>query len=344
MKTYRRVLVLAMTCAWAAGVYGAPSLSARIKSGIQQLPGGFPEVANKRTGVAYDLSLSSETFYIEVPHTYTGGNSFGLVVFMSTSDECNIPSDWKTTLAKEKLIYISPQNAGNNQPTSRRCGLAVAAAAKMAELANIDKNRVFVSGFSGGARIACMTAFYHPDMFSGCLAICGAQFFEHVEKKHATKNDDYGYFSLQGGLPEAAKARLRFALITGAADFRRGNILDLCYGGFQKQGLATKLFDVRGMGHELCSQNTLNEALAFVDQQRSPADDARGLTEGKTVSANSQDKRTWTSLSGATQEAELTKVVGSLVYLKRQDGSTITIQLSSLSPADREFVHKALGK
>ncbi len=339
----RVVMTVLASLSFVTTVFASTSSGIRLKNGTQVLPAGLPNVSNKRGAVTYNFDLGSETFYVLIPSSYTGSRPFGLVVFMSPSDECDIPDGWKSTLKKRNLIYIAPQKAGNKQPTSRRCGLAVVAAAKITELLNIDKDRVFISGFSGGGRIACMTAFYHPSLFAGCFPICGAQFFEHVERKHATKNDDYGYFGLQGGLSETAKARLRFALITGTKDFRHGNILDLYHGGFHKQGLTAKLIDVRGMAHELCSQRTLEDALQFIDQKRAPVATA---DQGKpiTPATNARIRRTWTNLSGTTLEAELTKVVGSQVYLKRPDGKTIMIRLSQLSREDRIFIGKAQSR
>jgi hypothetical protein len=96
--------------------------------------------------------------------------------------------------------------------------------------------------------------------------MCGAQFYERVRRRHATKDDDYGYFQLPRQLDGIARARVRFALITGTKDFRHGNILDLFHDGFEKHGLTTQLIDVPGMRHRMCSQEALLMALDFVDR------------------------------------------------------------------------------
>lgn len=46
--------------------------------------------------------------------------------------------------------------------------------AKMMELCKIAPRRVYVTGLSGGARVACATAFAHPNLISGVLPMCGA--------------------------------------------------------------------------------------------------------------------------------------------------------------------------
>ena len=45
-------------------------------------------------------------------------------------------------------------------------GLAVLAAMKLPEMTNIDSTRVYVSGFSGGARVASYSSFLRPSLFS----------------------------------------------------------------------------------------------------------------------------------------------------------------------------------
>jgi hypothetical protein len=73
-----------------------------------------------------------------------------------------------------------------------------------------------------------------------------------------------GFFSATPDQIQGAKA-VRFALITGSRDFRRGNILDVFYGGFAKSGLPARPFDVPGMGHETANAKTLGTVLDFLD-------------------------------------------------------------------------------
>ena len=338
MMSGRLAICIAML--YVSTAFSADELETR---GIQQLPGLLPALTNVRAGVTYEFDLQTEKFDILIPSGYTGSRPFGLVVFISPSDTATVPEGWDRILKKKNMIFIAPQEVGNRQLTRRRAGLAIMAAEKMKDLMNIDSDRVFVAGFSGGARVACMTALYHPDVFSGCIAICGAEFYEKVDKDAATREDDYGYFELEGGLSDASKASMRFALITGSKDFRYGNIIDLYKGGFQKHGVTVKLLDVRGMGHEMPSQKTLSEALEFVDQPSGSKTSVR-KTKAVTLSAGAMVMRTWTSRSGLTLDAKLTKVVGSQISLEKADGATSVVRLSQVSRKDREFVKKAVAR
>ena len=246
-----------------------------LKTGVQPLPGPLPALGEADSAIALDFDLSREMYFLAVPRGYSPYQPYGLLVFVSPVDEClAVPPGWDGVLQQKKLIFVAPQNADNPQPVSRRVGLALVAAARLPQMATIDTNRVFVAGFSGGARVACHAAFLRPNLVSGVLAICGADFCRKVERVKATRTDDYGWFPVDDARAAAAKARVRFALVTGPGDFRYGNILDIYSGGFQKDVYSVKLLDVPGMGHEVCSAKALGEGLAFLDG-RKPASAVR---------------------------------------------------------------------
>jgi hypothetical protein len=239
----------------------------RLKTGLQSLPGKLPPVKSKINGVQYDFDLSQEKFYIYVPDNFSDTESYGLFVFLSPNDDfAALPPGWEKVLQKRKLICIAPQKIGNSQDISRRVGLAVIAALKISEFAKIDKSRIYVAGLSGGARVASYAAFAHPDLFDGVFAVCGVNFCRKVPRVKATRTDEYGYFSIDKQHADAAKARVKFALVTGSKDFRYGNILDIYNGGFVPDGYKVKLFDVPGMEHQICSAQILNAGLNWFEK------------------------------------------------------------------------------
>jgi predicted esterase len=164
---------------------------------------------------------------------------------------------------------VAAKNAGNDQPEARRLGLAVMGAMKVMNMYRIDPDRVYAAGFSGGARMAGLLGFYQSDIFRGTLQNCGADFYRPVPLDQATSQvDNVGkpYGLLDASDNDVLHAReTRFALITGTNDFRRGNILDIFHGGFERDRFKAKLFDVSGMGHDICDGVTLARALDFLE-------------------------------------------------------------------------------
>ena len=121
---------------------------------------------------------------------------------------------------------------------------------------------------SGGARCSLQLAFLHNDVIAGNISICGANFYEPVPKVKATGGSDYGVWPVPPDRVAEARKKVRFVFITGAKDFRYGNILDIYQGGFVKNGFQARLIDQPDMGHQLCSPESLLEAFHFVSGER----------------------------------------------------------------------------
>src|SRR5205807_1808561 len=136
----------------------------------------------------------------------------------------------------------------------------------------IDPNRVYAAGFSGGARMSGLLGFYQSDIFRGTIQNCGVDFYRAVPMVVATSPLDTAgqpYGVLTATAAEVAAARqVRFALITGTNDFRRGNIIDIFNGGFAREGFQAKLFDVPGMAHDIAGAETLSAVLDFLEASR----------------------------------------------------------------------------
>jgi poly(3-hydroxybutyrate) depolymerase len=194
-----------------------------------------------------------------------------LIVFTYADPTAQLPFSWQAILDARGYIFVAAQNAGNDQPRGRRLALAVTGALDIMKAYRIDPNRVYAAGFSGGARMAGLLAFYQSDIFRGTLQNCGADFYRPVPAIDATTQVDTAG-KLYGVLVEASDDEIRrakksrFALITGTNDFRHGNILDIFHGGFEQDGFLAKLFDIEGMGHEICDGATLSRALDFLEK------------------------------------------------------------------------------
>ena len=119
-----------------------------------------------------------------VPETYTNDLTWGLLVWVSPGHEPGIPKDWPPILAKHKLLFVSPYNAGNdrnaaNRPagTIERFRLALDASYNMRLRYRISPKRIYASGFSGGGRVASMLGVAFSDVFTGTIPICGVNFY-----------------------------------------------------------------------------------------------------------------------------------------------------------------------
>jgi poly(3-hydroxybutyrate) depolymerase len=259
--------VLCLICQ-SAESSGAPRKGAFVTA----FAGPSPTPGHISPRVAYNLVPANERFFVYVPSGYTGSEGYGLIVFTYPDASAELPAGWQAVLDARKYIFVAAENVGNDQPHGRRLGLAVMGALEMMKTYRVDAARVYAAGFSGGARMSGLLAFYQPDIFRGTLQDCGADFYKAVPIVSATTQlDTVGqpYGRLAASDAEVRRARkVRFVLITGTNDFRRGNILDIFHGGFERDGFEAKLFDVPGMGHDICDGITLARALDFLEGGR----------------------------------------------------------------------------
>ena len=140
----------------------------------------------------------------------------------------------------------------------------------MQRIYRVDPQRIYVAGFSGGARMAGRLGFYQPNLFRGTIQSCGADFYNPIPQVRSSSgaNDrSYGLFKATVADVEAAKT-VRFTFITGSRDFRYGSILDIYHEGYALSGLQAKLFDVPRMGHESADAKSFDSALDYVEAGR----------------------------------------------------------------------------
>jgi hypothetical protein len=233
--------------------------------------GGDAQVGQADSHIDATLQPGQEKFYVHLPANYDGKEPFGLIVFTDSEDAVNLPPPgWGRVLEKEKLLFVAAQNAGNDQSNNRRLGLALMAVKGMEDNYKIDTNRIYAAGYSGGARISSELGFYASDVFKGTIQSCGTNFYHAVPKVLATPQagdagNPYGLLDADQTEVDSAKKNVRFVLITGSNDFRRGNIRDIYDGGFEKENFQALLIDVPGMSHDVCPPRALSAAIDYIE-------------------------------------------------------------------------------
>ena len=100
------------------------------------------------------LDLGSERFTVFVPaHQPPAG--YALLVFIPPWPQAQLPAGWQEALERYDTVFVSAARSGNDANVlGRRVPLALVAAANVRRLLRIDAARVYVGGFSGGARVA----------------------------------------------------------------------------------------------------------------------------------------------------------------------------------------------
>lgn len=204
------------------------------------------ELANKYSHLI-DLDLDV-TWEIDVPEDYDPKNPPGVMVYVSPQNIVNLPTGWLDVTEEKNLIFVAARMSGNNEPVSRRIVMALLALPLIQASYTINTERIFISGFSGGGRIASMVSTSFPHIFKGALYNCGANFWQDVD---AQQMED-----IQNN---------RFVFLTGTNDF---NLVDTkkVYSKYKKAGVTnSKLMIIPRMGHSNPRRNKFAQAIDYLD-------------------------------------------------------------------------------
>ena len=210
------------------------------------------------------FDIRKEQFQLLVPKSYRPEEAWGLFIWISASDSPKIPEEWEAVLAARKLLFVGAFQAGNPRNIFDRMRMAVDADVGMRKRYRIDPRRVYVSGFSGGARVASMLGVAYPDLFTGTIPFMGVNFYTELPAENG-KQWEISYIPDDEALA-MAKKECRYVLVTGAKDFNRVEIHSAEENGFRKEGFASVLcLEVPGLGHALPPAEWLEKGLEFLD-------------------------------------------------------------------------------
>lgn len=211
----------------------------------------------------YNVSL--EKFDILVPKKYKKGDPHGLFIWISPSNAPSISPEWEAVLADKKLIFVGAHNSGNNREVFARMRLAIDANDNLRELYDIDPARVYVSGFSGGARVASMLGVTYADMFPGTIAFMGTNFYTDIVSLDKTEVFEARYIP-HDEVAALAKTDCRYVLVTGEKDFNLKNTSAVHENGFKKEGFKyVELMNIPAQGHQPPKAEWLKKAIEFLD-------------------------------------------------------------------------------
>lgn len=216
----------------------------------------------------YDVS--KEQFDVLVPKAYKKTEPYGLFIWVSPGNGVGLPKEWEKVLADKKLIAIGARNSGNNRDVFDRMRLALDANDNLRNLFNVDDKRVYVSGFSGGSRVASMLGVTYADMFTGALCFMGVNFYEPTFDKDKKEVFQARYIPNQEVL-ELAKQECRYVMVTGEKDFNLANTTAV-FEAFKSSGFkAAEMYNVPAQGHQPPSADWLKKGIEFLDEGKAPA-------------------------------------------------------------------------
>ncbi len=190
------------------------------------------------------------TWRMYVPETYDSSEPAGLMVYISPTSSGRIRGDWRPVIDSENLIWISANQSGNRTRTNKRILLATLAPYLVSESYEIDSNRVYLSGFSGGGKAAGLASVHLAKLFKGAIFICGAESWSDVEPEQLL-----------------TAAPNRYVFVTGSRDFNN-TLTRRVHRRFERAGLVnSKLMVISGMEHSTPDAHHFREAIRYLDRR-----------------------------------------------------------------------------
>jgi len=196
-----------------------------------------------------DYDSTKQVYDLYVPTDYDAKKSYPVVLFVSPGDGPGGVKEWEPVCKQKGIIFAAPHGAGNNCPTQRRVRIVLDVLDDVRRNFNTDADRTYITGFSGGGRIAGGIAHALPEYFGGMAPIC------------ATGDLRDEALWLQHRLID----RLSVALVTGESDFNRGECERFKGPWLTEMGVRTKVWVVPKLGHGVPGAATLTEVYDWLE-------------------------------------------------------------------------------
>ena len=223
------------------------------KTGTYTLSGTPAELVGAEAARNISAVLPPEvtvTWEVVVPEGYDPARPAGLLVYISPSDSGQLPRGWGMLLEERNLIWVAANRSGNRQYVARRIALAVLATGALAGTYAIDPARVYLSGYSGGARVAGLLAPSYPAVFRGALYIGGAELWDQPD----------------GPPHPQAMRRNRYAFLVGSDDDVNRATARRIQDAYLAAGISdTEMIIARRTGHAIPGLRYVAAALDFLD-------------------------------------------------------------------------------
>ncbi len=190
------------------------------------------------------------TWEIHVPPGYDPELPPGVLVYISPQDTINVPSGWLDMTEEHNLIWIAALKSGNEVFTSERLMKAILGLVQIQSEHVIDTERIYITGFSGGGRVASIVATQYPHLFKGAIYNCGVNFWENLDEAR-----------------EQQVLSNRFVFVTGSNDFNLQDTKNV-YSKYKKAGAKNiELMVINRLGHANPKRNRMSQAIQFLDDR-----------------------------------------------------------------------------
>lgn len=225
-----------------------------------------------------DKDAKGVTYQVVVPKSYEPGQPHGVVVFVNSADGGALPGPIKQHLEKYRLIGIAAQKSGNERDVLFRHAYAVHAVELLNERYDLDPDRIYISGTSGGGRLCSQAMIINSDTFTGGFPLIGANACITMKVADSKGNSGMAHGVWQNlDKKRYAKAGRegRYVFMTGSKDYNQANVKSV-YEGYKEAGFRyVEYIEQPGLGHGVPDAAHIEKAIQFLDSPLTAAAEKR---------------------------------------------------------------------
>lgn len=234
-----------------------------------------------------ERELSTETFRVRLPRDYNPQSPVGVLIWISPTPDGRIPSIFEPICDELGLIAVGVDNNGNKRPITDRLQNHLDSIETLAEHAFLDRERIYLTGMSGGGRCSGILQLCFPELFAGAVPVVGLDTYHN-----APTGTPGQYWPKRLGKPNGPTMKMlkerRIRSITGSADFNEPE-MTLRTKLLQDDGIDAQIDIIEGMAHTMPSDDQFGSALRWVDEPRREAI-AQAQLEAKRILDETQDQ------------------------------------------------------
>lgn len=253
MRPLNFLYVIVLMLQSTAGLAQDTVVAESIRSGEIGLSIKLEELVGKDSAAHVARTLAADAvidWAIYVPDNYNPQRPAGLMVYISPSNSGEIPQGWKSVMNEHNLIWIAANDSGNNKMVALRNLLAILAPTAARRDYRIDSDRIYISGLSGGGKMASRVATDYAHLFKGAIYNCGVDFWEVKRPARFDQIKENHYVFVTGTLDQALKPTKKV------------------YNQYEKAGVENiKLMVIPNMTHRNPNSFQFAEAITFLDSR-----------------------------------------------------------------------------
>ncbi|MBK1855231.1 prolyl oligopeptidase family serine peptidase [Verrucomicrobiaceae bacterium 5K15] len=194
---------------------------------------------------------------VYVPDAYEPDKPIGLLIFVNTALGAFDVNRFESVMDDHYLIGASAEQTSNANPDPWRIARILDLTVSLMDEYEVDPERVYIAGSSGGALISALCTLLYPDVYHGAVCVAHALPINYYYGLYGESWTDTEW-------DEFVAQNQRFVWMAGEED-ASASFFRSYYPQWWSQGFIMDEYWVPGLGHSYPDASIVSEAFRFID-------------------------------------------------------------------------------